>query len=523
MPSKVIPFPIGPFTGGINNSSDPTAIDDSEMWDCQNLEVELDGSLVCRPPILKQNGAGSWTDHIVMIGTATISGVNYIIGSNSQGTYAFDGNNWQTIKAGLVSFSAVQIRNLVYVIPTPSSGQSGGFWTPGGGFTTDNAMPRGEKGVFHKNRLWIVPGFSANANHSRLSFTDPIVSNTLDWPGTNFADVQPGDGQYLVDIAVYDDNLLLFKHTSTYVYAFDLNPTDGTIQVVNPVVGVSAKKCVVLYENTLFVFFQGHIYQVVNYAYNRVSDKLDLTFDSTSPGGSRIEEIFLSVLGDRLIFRFFNTVYVMSLRIGAWTTWRSKDSELNNFGPLVKWPTPTVANDQRVYYAGSSIANVTKVFTILDGHDAARTETIDCYLKTKIYDNFTIQGRTYIIADSAHYKKMAWWGASVQGNGNITGRANPLVASYQVKWSDVTNLLWPSQNTFIWNDPLSIPFAPSTTIQATGRVRRDFVKFLKTLRFHQIYFELTITTDGSPATGPCKVFGATAMLSQRQTASKQVT
>ena len=40
---------LGPFVGGINTASDATAVADSELVDCVNFELDIDGSLVGRP------------------------------------------------------------------------------------------------------------------------------------------------------------------------------------------------------------------------------------------------------------------------------------------------------------------------------------------------------------------------------------------------------------------------------------------------------------------------------------------
>src|SRR6202008_509488 len=135
--------PLGPWFGGINTNSDPTAISDNELWDCINFDIDLDGSLTSRPPVALSVHSNGWTDHIVCIGYATIAGVHYIIGSNNQGTYFFDGNNWQLIKAGLQASCAVQFRDLVYIPAISIRSQSGGYWQPGSGWTPDTFMPRG--------------------------------------------------------------------------------------------------------------------------------------------------------------------------------------------------------------------------------------------------------------------------------------------------------------------------------------------------------------------------------------------
>src|SRR5690242_285606 len=120
----------GPFVGGLNTGSDPTAVADSELVDCVNFELDIDGSLVARPPIVESiNMSATWTKRINLIGNAIIGGASYLIGSNSDGTYAFDGTTWSTIRTGLESRCAIQYNDNVYVIPAPGSAQPGGRWS----------------------------------------------------------------------------------------------------------------------------------------------------------------------------------------------------------------------------------------------------------------------------------------------------------------------------------------------------------------------------------------------------------
>jgi len=50
MPGEAIQ--VGPFVGGLNTFSDETAIADNELVVCNNFELDLDGSLLSRPPIV---------------------------------------------------------------------------------------------------------------------------------------------------------------------------------------------------------------------------------------------------------------------------------------------------------------------------------------------------------------------------------------------------------------------------------------------------------------------------------------
>lgn len=511
---------LGPFVGGMNTSSDPTSVADSELVECINFELDIDGSLQSRPPIVETtNNAASWTNRIVIIGRATIAGVSYIIGSNSNGTYAFNGSVWSLIQANLQSHIALQYRDNVYIIPKPgtSGTQSGGRWD-GTTFTADISMPEGESAVFHKSRLFIVPGASATVNASRLSYTDTITSVALTWG--SFADISVGDGENLIDVIVYNDNLLLFKQDSTYVLAYDLQPTDAIIREISTTIGATAQNCVVQYENSVFLYHEGNVYEVVNYDFARVSIKVPFVYDGAVPTGTtRVNEVFLSLLGDRLVVRYYNRIYVYGLKTRAWTRWVSDSPLLHNFGPLTPFPSNPTQSVNTKYYAGSCISQHETVFYIPDGVDATTKEAtlttahdIKCSMQTKNFD----------LADSHHYKKLMWWGADIYTNQVILGKATPIISSFRARWSDVAGLTWGEIATRTWGQPLSEPYTQATTITDTSAVRRKFVKFLKTLRFRQIYFYVELLTDGTTVEGPCRVFTLTAIIGSKQTVSKQV-
>lgn len=511
---------LGPFVGGLNTTSDPTAVADSELVECINFELDIDGSLQSRPPIVETtNNDAVWTNRIVIIGRATIAGVSYIIGSNSNGTYAFNGTSWSTIQANLHSHVALQYRDNVYIIPKPGTKatQNGGRWD-GTTFTADANMPEGEAAVFHKSRLFVTPGASATTDASRLSYTDTITSVALTWG--SFTDISVGDGENLVDVIVYNDNLLLFKQDSTYVLAYDLQPTDAIVREISTNIGATAYNCVAQYENSVFIYHEGNVYEVVNYDFARVSIKVPFVYDGNVPTGTtRVNDVFLSLVGDRLVVRYYNRIYVYGLKTRTWTRWESANSDLHNFGPLVPFPSNPTQSVNVKYYAGSCLSQHEKVFYTPDGYDATTKEKtltteydIVCSMRTKNFD----------MADSHHFKKLMWWGADLYTNQNIVGKATPIVSSFRARWSDVAALTWGSVATRTWGQPLSEPYTQATSITDNSAVMRKFVKFLKTLRFRQIYFFVELRTDGTTVEGPCRVFTLTAIIASKQTVGKQV-
>ena len=515
---------LGPFTGGLNTASDPTAVADTEAVDVVNFELDIDGSYVCRPPIFAGvDNSAVWTERIVFVGKAILNGTSYVIGSNANGTYAFDGTTWTLIRAGLQSRIALQFQDLLFVIAQTGSTNNGGYWD-GTTWTTDANMPKGESAVFHKARLFIAPGVLATgAAAHQVKYTDPIsiaVPVPLVWPASGVVSVGQGDGEKLIEVVVYNDNLMLFKQDSTYVLAYDIQPVDAILRKINSKIGATNRQCVVLYENSVFVYHEGSVFEIVNYDFQRINFKVPFLFDGGSPG-TRVEETFLSIVGDRLIAKYFNRTYVYGLKTRTWTRWSSKSSNLHNFGPFVEMPSNAEQQTLVKYYAGSAILTHERVYIIQDGYDATTTEhnhiptefDIECMLLTKNYD----------LADSHHYKKLYWWGADVISVRDVVGVANPIVAVQTVTWGQLAASTWGSLAAKTWGQPLTPVDNVTTTVVDTSTVGRKFIKFLKALRWRQINFQITLLCNGTTVQGPCRLFTITAIVGSKQTVTKQVT
>lgn len=515
---------LGPFVGGMNTASDATTVADSELVDAVNFELDIDGSLVGRPPIVETTAPGG-TGNFLVIGRAILAGVSYVICARSTGgVYAYnESTGLTTIQASLKSKVALQYRDNVYIVPSPGTKatQNGGRWD-GTTFTADANMPEGEAAVFHKTRLFVVPGASASTNTSRVEYTDVISSTTLTWG--NFTDISPGDGQSLIDIAVFNDNLMLFKQDSTYVLAYDLQPADAIVRVISSTIGATAYHCVAVYENSIFVYHEGDIYEIVNYDFARINLKVPFVYDGFTPGSTtRVQEVFLSLLGDRLIVRYYNRVYAYGLKTRTWTRWSSEGEDLHNFGPLEPYPSNPTQSVNVKYYCGSSLDEPHLMY-IPNGHDAT---TKEAYTTTTTADTpvdilCTMRTKNYDLADSHHFKKMMWWGADVYTNQITVGKATPIISSFSTRWGDLSAATWASVSGNTWQNPTDAPYTEETSVTDTGTVLRKFIKFLKALRFRQMYFQAEMRYDGTTVEGPCRLFTLTAIIASKQTVSKQV-
>lgn len=497
------PLRLGPFTGGINTLSDPSAIADSELVDCNNFELDIDGSLLCRPPIQHVLNNAGFAERIVLIGVALLGGNTYVIGSNSGGVYYWTSNSWTLITATFQATCMVQYANKIWLVAKIGSANPGGSWD-GTVFTAIAAIPKGAAAVVHKERMYVVPGITATTNDSRLTFSN--AGNFATWSVTDFLDVKAGDGQHLVDLVVYQDNILLFKEDSTYLFAFDIRPSDGVVKQISSTLGATKQHCVANYENSVFMYHEGEVYEVVNLDFNRINTKVPFFYDPTVPsGGAFVEDVFLSIFGDRLIIRYFNRIYVYGLRTRTWTRWSSSSEELNYFGPIVSFPSNVVAAVSDVYYAGSCISTKKNLIKLLDGRDSTNVE-LDSVGNVTITN--MIQTKTYDLAVSHQFKRLFWWGADILTSNAVTGTANPIVATFQSTWDDLTT--WDALMT--WDYPLSTPASVSTSVAAVSGVFRRFARFTKGLRFRQIYFTVTTTSGGYTGDGPARIYSLTALI-----------
>lgn len=373
---------LGPFIGGLNTGSDQTAIADAELVTCTNLELDIDGSLVSRPPLKELDGHSLFTERIVVLCEAVFTGNHYLIGSNSNGVFHFFNGVWTLITNTFRSACAVQYADQVYLVPHPSAANPGGKWSPGGGFVAVAAIPKGQALAVHKERLFIVPGKAASINVSRVTFTDP--SNFDVWPAANFIDVGQGDGTALLDVTVYQDNLLLFKDQSSFILAFDIRPTDAVMKRISSTIGVDGQFCVLNYENQVYTLHNGWVYEIINYDFQRLNTKVPFVLDSTAPSAFSLENVSLSLVGDRLVVRYYARTYVYGLRTRTWCEWLSSRGRVHYFGPAV-----TIHEDAGdKFYAGSSITGYTSLTQIFNKSDVITfEETLDP--PSTITDTFT--------------------------------------------------------------------------------------------------------------------------------------
>lgn len=500
---------IGPFIGGLNTASDPTTIGDTDVAVLENFELDPDGALVSRPPIMDRGTNIPDDDGISpslsLIGYfVTPAGATYMLAHNGKATYYYTGTSWVKI-ADFPAAAMTQYRDKAWLVAPLGSTASGGSWNVEEGFKTVSAMPKGAAIVSHKERLWIALGPNATENGSRLYYSEVGAPN--EWPGGgNFLNVNAGDGQNIVAMHLYYNDLLVFKTRSTYRFAYSAAPDTGVVSKVSETVGAATSDSIVAHESSLYVVFSDKVYEVVNFNFNQINNKVPLKAETYSAGLNY--SVSISVWSDRLFVNYYGITYVYGLNTSTWTVWKPGHDLV--IGKLLAEPI-TVHNGQPRGFIADARPNKLNLFDVSEELSISRTEPIECVFVSKNYDY-----------QSSHtFKRLTWWGVDVIARQQITGLVTPIVHSPGVTWDQLRPHTWDELNT--WDRPLDISIEITDQVAVQGESSyRKFVKMLKSLRFRQVNFKILITTDGTPSTAPVKIFSITTFVGVKERVSKKV-
>jgi len=510
------PIQVGPFIGGLNTFSDPTSIADNELTVCENFELDLDGSLKSRPPIedLGVDFPLDATGNINILGYYyTASGTSYLLASDGKNsTYYFDGNTWTLITSTFSGAAMVQYDDQAWITASVGSLTPGGYWDPSGGFVADNNMPLGESIVTFKGRLWISEGKDSTNQGTRLYRSRTLADPSL-WQATNdFVDIGTGDGQNIVQLSVYFNTLLIFRVNSIYGLQYTSDPAAAVVSLVVPNVGLNSKEALDQFESEIYFMHEDKAYEFTNNRASQINVKVPFRANTTS--GIYLP-FAVSEFNRRLIFSFYDTTYVYSLRTRTWTTWKS--TEFGAVGKVVRRESGNEEVPVAITHSSAAVASggsrITPTLFITDAVGTA-TEDMECVVETK---NFNYQA-------SSIYKRLFWWGLDATFRGNVEGTAYPVTYSFAVSWQDLYDGGdWGSLRDFTWGQPQTEAPSTQTDISVSGNsLTRTFIKFLKSLRFRQIYFRVKFQTDGSTSTAPVRLFSLMTYVNPKQTVSKEI-
>lgn len=505
---------VGPFIGGLNTFSDDTSIADNELTICNNMELDLDGSLKSRPPF-RNLGASfplAATGNVEFLGYYyNAAGTPFLIASDGlTSTYYFNGTTWVLITNTIAATAMTQFDGKAYLLAPVTSANPGGYWTPTGGFVAEPNMPKGDIIASHKFRLWVAPGKDAGANTTRLYRSAVLGSPTLWAASPDFIDIGAGDGQAIVQLIVNYNTLLIFRTRSVYSFQYTSDPSQGVVSLVVPGVGLSDRRAVVQFESYTYFMYDDSAYEFINNRAQQINQKVP--FVAGSSIGIYMPFV-VSEFNRRIIFSYFDTMYVFNLKTRTWTTWTSPSR--GSIGKIMTQETGS-STPQAIAHSSMAVApgvsRSAPTLFLIDQEGNGGEETFSCVLQTK---NFNYQA-------SSNYKRLFWWGVDATFRGDVTGTVIPISYVQQVTWGQLRTLgvTWGQLLNFTWGQPqtdtLSIIQTRSTVGSSTSR---KFIKFPKSLRFRQAYFKLEFPTTGTLV----RVFSLTTFVLPKERVSKTIT
>lgn len=489
------PIKFGPFTGGMNTYSDPSAIAENEASFVLNFDVDIDGSLVSRPPLTTRSTSANFTNSKVLA-IYRHSSADYLIFSNATGTYAMNlaTDAFTTITTTIQASAAIQYNNIIWLVAPTASANPGGSWN-GTSFTAVATMAKGNSVCVYKERMFI--GNDASGA-STLYFSQP-ADPAAAWGAADFLFVNKGDGEALTDIRVFNNVVVIFKEKSTYIYAYDSAPTRGTVQLVSSTVGVQASGCVVDYENSMFVLHDNMVYQVQNWNFDPLNIKVPFVYQNVTPAAMAFPK-GLSIMNDRLFCRYYDKTYVYNLKTRAWAEWTSSTL------PCRFLTVPVLPSDGiRTFIATPVTNNVAALYQFRDGYVTGLSETMTHTIITKTQD----------MQVPYTYKRLMWWGLDGFVKIPLEAKVSPVSLNRPVTWAQVATKTWAELGT--WGRLLDISIDVTDSAEFGSLTSsRSFTKFLKSLRFRQVYFTITGETTGQPSDAPFSIYFIMAITANKQ-------
>lgn len=564
---------VGPFLGGINSYSNQSFALEDDVVDLVNLEVGFDRVIRTRPPIKQIQDSGNSPDisHFDILGIFSFDdGSLYMVGSAPLETTTGspkgsiynlsgggEGQSWSDLASDAAmegSKVAVQYAGEVWFIPTvknvTAANKTYYKWSPTlGAPTAGTSGPRGNTAVVYKERVFVARGtaLAGVVNGARLFWSEP--GDPDNFPAANFLDVSTKDGSNIIALAVYQDSIIIFKETSTWQFSFDIAPSDGTLRSINPVIGTDSYKCAKQYENSIFIMQGNKAYEMVNFQFVNINPRTPFEKGRALPtGGSyanEADEKHISLVGDRLICRYFGNCYVYNLRTRTWSKWEVAEQSVDAFDLTFQqwfgdwWRSPEKdENGFDLYFSTlgissfnqDNITNIESVFKVKDGYtDAdfeqyeaasnslAKRTDIQCKLKTKKYD----------FNEPQVEKSMKWWGAYIVSNRDVSTTVLYSTPSDSMTWDQLeAKYNWDQFNgLYYWDFSDSGEAMISDTKLLSMDGFAGFVRFNESVRGSQFQFELDTTTDGSTNFdgGVFQISELVVTIEAGQTAAEKVT
>jgi hypothetical protein len=368
---------------GLNLREPAGMVQDDELVECVNLNVGRAGELTKRTGFDRlHNGTAFGNVDVKLLGTYQTADHSQILAATSDEKlwYSEDGATWTEIDIGATAFEVqygVQYVNKFYMVS-----EEGVHEWDGTTFSeTDASAPEGDFCTVYKDRLFVLS--TTATNNSRLYFS--AIADFTSWPSTNFIDVKPGDGDFLVTCSVIHDLLIIFKTGTTWALYVQGPPENWTLRNTNPEIGCVSKYTPREIEGFLYFVGSRGVYKTDGNVFEDISESIEPVFRDRIVNLTTVnidasawwqDRFIVLVHPDPSTYRYL----VYHLRTGGWTEWEIAGGNIPAYFLEIDSATPS-----KGLYAGNK-NGTGRVFRHGGGAFTDGGTDFTCKLKTKDFD-----------------------------------------------------------------------------------------------------------------------------------------
>lgn len=398
------PVIIQGFTG-VNTTDPANIIQDSELTVCDNFDIGRNGELTRRPGWNKINTTAFAASELKLLGHYKTATHSQLIAHQGTTFYtSTDAITWTAV-AGVYSDVqfGLQYTDKFYVLRSTGTILE---WN-GTAFTDLAGTPAATFGYVHKDRLFLFNTASTTLA-SRLRFSD--IADFTSWPSTNFIDVNPGDGDWCVGMAVLSDILIVFKSQTIWGLYATGDPANWTLRLISNEYGTVSHYSIVPVENFLYFVSAKGVYKTEGVSFEEISYPIKNELKDRVVTQSTLNMDMAVRYGDRIIYMLHPTAavhthYTYYFQVKGWSRWPHAGSVKPGFYIDVQADAPLTPG----LYAGDHGTNGIIYRLDLDQFTDAGVQYA-CTLETKDFD-----------FDVPHeMKRGKWLAVMIENGGTVT-------------------------------------------------------------------------------------------------------